>query len=167
MEEKNSVIIGKIEDAFGVDGKLKVKLFAPQKLWENLRTIYLKRKSGEFVPFEVEKVEVRGRKAYLKLKGIDTEEDALRLAGAHIFYPEEELPKLKSGEYYYYQLVGSKVVGKGGEEIGAVQYVHDGGLYPMLVLENDRIIPFTKNFVLKVDTENKTIVVDDEKLPQE
>jgi 16S rRNA processing protein RimM len=165
-EEKKFVIIGKIEDTFGVDGKLKVKPFSPQRVWENTNTIYLKRKTGEYVPFEVEKAEVRGRKVYLKLKGIDSEDDALRLSGAHIFLPEEELPKLKSGEYYYYQLVGSKVVGRNGEELGTVDYIHDGGMYPMLVLDNNQIIPFTKNFVVKVDPENKTIVVDEEKIPK-
>lgn len=161
------VIIGKIEDAFGVDGKLKVKLFAPQRLWESLEEIYLKKRGGDFVPFKVERSEIRGRKAYLKLEGVDSEEEALRLSGAHIFYPEEKLPKLKSGEYYYYQLVGSKVVGKNGKEFGTVQYVHDGGMYPILVLEDDKLIPFTKNFVVKVDTKNGTIVVDDEKIPEE
>jgi len=160
------VIVGKIEDAFGYDGKLKVKIFAPQRLFETAEKLYLKRKTGEFVPFEVESVEVRGKKAYLKLKGIDSEEDALKAVGAHLYYPENQLPELKSGEYYYYQLVGSKVVDAAGNELGTVQYVHDTGMYPMLVLENDLIIPFTKNFVLEVKPEEKTIVVDAEKLPR-
>ena len=163
--EKKFAIVGKIEDAFGYDGKLKVRIFAPQRLWEGLEKVYLKRKGGDYEPFEVESVEVRGKKAYIKLKGIDTEEDALKAVGAHIYYPEEELPKLKSGEYYYFQLVGSKVVDKEGKEIGKVQYIHDGGMYPMLVLENERIIPFTKNFVLEVKPEEGIIVVDTDKLP--
>ncbi len=165
MEEKNFVIVGKIEDAFGYDGKLKVKIFAPQRLFETAEKLYLKRKGGEYVPFEVESAEVRGKKAYLKLKGIESEEQALKAVGAHIYYPEEELPKLKSGEYYYYQLVGSKVVDKDGKELGTVQYIHDSGGYPILVLEEDRMIPFNKNFVLEVKPEEKLIVVDGEKLP--
>ena len=165
MNNQNFVIIGKIEDAFGYDGKLKVVLLAPHRLWEQLKKVYLKRKGGEYVPFEVERAEVRGKKAYLKLKGIDTEEDALKAVGAHIYYPEEELPKLKSGEYYYYQLVGAEVYDEEGNKLGSVQYIHDSGMYPLLVLENERLIPFTKNFVLKVEPENKKIVVDGKKLP--
>ena len=167
MEEKRDfAVIGKIEDAFGYDGKLKVKIFAPQRFWEGVDKVYLKRKGGDYVPFEVESVEVRGKKAYVKLKGIDTEEDALRAVGAHIYYPEGELPELKSGEYYYFQLIGSKVVDQNGRELGTVQYIHDGGMYSMLVLEGDKIIPFTKNFVLEVKPEEKLIVVDSEKLPE-
>ena len=166
MEEKDFAVIGKIEDVFGYGGKFKVKIFAPQKLWEGLKKVYLKRKGGNFEPFEIEELEVRGKKAYLKLKGIDTEEEALKAVGAHIYYPVAELPQLKSGEYYYFQLVGSKVVDKSGRELGTVQYIHDGGLYSMLVLENDRIIPFTKNFVVEVKPEEKLIVVDEEKLPE-
>jgi len=164
-EKKDFAVIGKIEDTFGYDGKLKVKIFAPQRLWESVEKVYLKRKGGDYVPFEVESVEVRGKKAYLKLKGIDTEEDALKAVGAHIYYPEGELPDLKNGEYYYFQLVGSKVVDQNGKELGTVQYIHDGGMYPMLVLDNETIIPFTKNFVLEVKPEEKLIVVDREKLP--
>jgi 16S rRNA processing protein RimM len=166
MESKNFVIIGKVEDLFGYGGTLKVKPFAPQRVWEGIEKIYLKRKGGDFVPFEVEKIEVRGKKVFLKLKGVEDEENALRMVGAHIFYPEDGLPKLKSGEYYYYQLVGAKVVGKSGKGLGTVQYIHTGGPYPMLVLEEERLIPFTKNFVEKVDLERKTIVVNDERLPE-
>ncbi|RTZ58528.1 MAG: 16S rRNA processing protein RimM [Gammaproteobacteria bacterium] len=165
MEQKEFVILGKIEDTFGYDGKLKIKIFAPQKLWEGLRKVFLKRKGGDYIPFEVQHLEVRGRKAYLKLKGIDSEEEALKTVGAHIYYPQEELPQLKAGEYYYFQLIGAKVVDKNGESLGKVQYIHDGGMYSMLVLDDERIIPFTKNFVLEVDTDKKLIVVDGEKLP--
>jgi len=165
MSEQNYVVIGKIEDLFGYDGKLKVHILAPHKLWETLNKVYLKKRGGNYLPFEVEKVEVRGKRAYLKLKGVDSEEEALKMVGAHIYYPESELPKLKSGEYYYYQLVGAKVVDKQDKPLGTVQYIHEGGIYPMLVLDNDKLIPFTKNFVLKVDTDAKKIVVDEEKLP--
>jgi 16S rRNA processing protein RimM len=166
METKNNfAIIGKIEEAFGYDGKLKVKILAPQRLWESLDKVFLKRKSGDYEPFEVESLEVRGKKAYLKLKGIDTEEDALKTVGAHIYYPQEALPKLKSGEYYYFQLIGAKVVDKNGKELGTVQYIHDGNMYSMLVLDNEKIIPFTKNFVIEVKPEAKIIVVDTDKIP--
>ncbi len=165
MDKQNFVIIGKIEDTFGYSGKLKVLLLAPHRVWEGLSRVYLKKKGGDYVPFDVEKVEVRGKKAYVKLKGIDSEEEALKTVGAHIYFPEGDLPKLKSGEYYYYQLLGCEVLDKHGNKLGTVQYIHDGGPYPMLVLEKDRLIPFTKNFVLKVNLEAKKIVVDEEKLP--
>jgi len=167
MERRDFAVIGKVEDLFGYSGKLKVKLFAPQKIWEDLKEVYLKRKGGDFEPFEIEELEVRGKRAYLKLKGINTEEEeALKTVGAHLYYPVNELPALKSGEYYYFQLVSSKVVDKSGRELGTVQYVHDNPLYSMLVLENDKIIPFTKNFVIEVKPEEKVIVVDSEKLPE-
>ena len=166
MEEKKEfAVIGKIEDAFGYDGKLKIKIFAPQKLWESLEKVYLKRKGGDYIPYNIEELDVRGKKAYLKLKGIETEEEALKAVGAHIYYPEEELPPLKGGEYYYFQLVGSKVVDQEGNDLGEVQYIHDGGLYSLLVLNDEKIIPFTKNFIIEVKPEEKLIVVDRSKLP--
>jgi len=164
--ENNYVVIGKIEDTFGTLGKLKIKIFAPQKLWESVKKIYLKRRGGNYEPFEVEGVEVRGRKAYLKLKGVDSEEEALKMVGAHIYYHEVELPELKSGEYYYYQLVGSEVFTDRGERLGTVQYIHETGGYPILVLENDIMIPFNRHFIKEVDTDNRRIVVDSEKLPK-
>jgi ribosomal 30S subunit maturation factor RimM len=38
-------------------------------------------------------------------------------------------------------------------------------MYPMLVLDSDQIIPFTKDFVLEVKPEEKLITVDGEKIP--
>jgi len=166
MENNNYVVIGKIEDTFGTLGKLKIKIFAPHKVWETTKKIFLKRKGGGYEPFEVENVEVRGRKAYLKLKGVNNEEEALKMVGAHIYYPEKELPELKSGEYYYYQLVGSEVYTDKGDNLGTVQYIHETGGYPILVLENDVMVPFNKHFIKEVDIENKKIVVDSEKLPK-
>ena len=165
MDKKEFVILGKVEDAFGNEGKLKVRIFAPQRLWEELNEVFLKKKGGDFLPFEVEHLEVRGKKAYLKLKGVDSADDALKMVGAHISYPQEKLPPLKPGEYYYFQLIGARVVDKEGNPLGEVQYIHDGVSYPMLVLNDERIIPFTKNFVLEVDTDKKLIVVDRQRLP--
>jgi 16S rRNA processing protein RimM len=160
MTSENFVIIGKIEEPINKEGVLKVKNFAPVSLWENLKRFYLKHKSGEYKPFEIEYTEFIGeKKLALKLKGIDTFEEALRLSSAHIFLPEKELPPLEEGEYYHFQLVGCEVYNEKNEYLGKVEYVQEGSFYPFLVLNNEVLIPFTEHFIVDVDLKAKKITV--------
>ncbi|RUM30408.1 MAG: 16S rRNA processing protein RimM [Aquifex sp.] len=160
------VVIGKILDTFGLEGELKVKPFSPPEVFENLERVYLKRKGGDYVPFEVEWIDFMDDKVILKFKGYDSIDEVEQFRGAKLFLPKEELPKLEEEEYYAYELVGMEVETDKGKKLGRVQRVQDMGPYDALVLDKGNLlIPFVSDIVLKVDKENKKIVVKEELLP--
>ncbi len=157
----NFVIIGKIVDTFGIKGYLKVNPFSDKEIFKKVRNIFLKKRGGDYVKFELEDVSDKGNFLTIKLKGYDSPEEALIFKGAHIYLPEEELPSLAEDEFYYYQLVDIEVKDEKGEVIGKVKAIHDMGVYNLIELSDGKtFIPFVSDIVKKVDVKNKEIIVD-------
>ena len=165
MEEKEYVIIGKISDTFGIEGELKVIPYMPLEFFEYIEKVYLKRKGGDYVPFEVEWVDFIRDKVILKFKGYNSIEQVEQFKGAKIFLPAEELPELSEEEYYAYELVGMEVETDKGKKLGKVERIRDIGPYDALELEGGNLlIPFVSDIVLKVDKENGKIIVKEERV---
>lgn len=154
------VVIGKVVDTFGIKGELKVYPYAPEDVFEGLKRVFLKRKGGDYVPFEVEKVR-RHREFYIiKLKGYDDIGSAEQFRKATLFLPEEELPERGEDEFYAYELVGMEVVTDRGKTLGKVKRIEDYGVYDVIVLEDERTcIPFVGEIVIRVDREGRRIEV--------
>ncbi len=154
------VAVGKISKPFGTEGKLKVIPLAPEEVLLKARRFFLKRKGGSFIPFEVEKVEKKGRLFLIKFRNLKDPESAKRFSGATLFLLREELPPLGKEEFYVYQIVGMKVLTDKGKYLGKVKRIESIGVYDMLILEKENImIPFVKEIVFEVDTETRTLKV--------
>ncbi len=154
------VIIARVIDTFGVKGELKVKLFAPAEVFDNLKRVYLKRVGGGYVPFKVEGLREHRGAFIIKLKGYDSLGEVEQFKGAHLFLPESELPPRGEDEFYVYELVGMEVWTDKGERLGRVKRVEDLGVYDMLILEDERtMIPFVGDIVLQVDRVERKIKV--------
>jgi len=158
---ENFVVVGKIVDTFGLNQDLKVEAYLPQKEWKNIRRVFFKKRGGDYIPFEVEKVKVHGKRwIILKLKDINSQEKAKKFVGAKVFLLSEELPKRKEGEYYFFELEGLEVRSDGGKYLGKVSGVVE--VKDSLYLEVDGgkvLIPFKKVFVLDVKPEEGYLVV--------
>ena len=160
------VAVGRVIDTFGVKGELKVLPYAPEEVFEGLRRVFLKRRGGDYVPFEVEGVR-RHREFYLvKLRGCDDVESAKRFKRATLFLPENELPEIGEDEFYAYELVGMEVYTDRGKRLGRVRRVEDYGVYDVLILDDDRTyIPFVGEIVLSVDRERRKVEVREDLIP--
>ncbi len=151
--------LGKIIDTFGLDGTLKVfssttngkerykkghKVFICGKEY----TVLSYRNSGniDFVRFE----EVTNPEAANALKG-------------QFIEIIKDRNDLKEGYYFYDDLRGCKIIDKEGKEYGIVKEVEE---FPAQITlrvkrENakDFFVPFLKQFIVKVDIENKEITI--------
>ncbi len=160
------VVIGKITDTFGLEGELKVYPYLPQEFWENLEKVYLKRKGGDYVPFELEWIDFMKNFVILKFKGYDSIDRVEQFKGAKIYLPRSELPTLSEDEFYAFELVGMDVVTDKGKELGKVEGIRDLGAYDALVLKNgELLIPFVSDIVINVDKEKGQILVREDLIP--
>ncbi len=164
------VVIGKVLDTFGLEGELKIMLYAPEDILDSIKKVYFKKRGGDYVPFEVEYFDVMERpkaKVYiLKLKDIDSIDLAEQFKGAKIFYPEEELPERGEDEFYAYELIDMDVYTDKGRYLGKVKRIEDYGVYDMIILEDEKIMfPFVNDIVLEVDREKRTIKVKEDLIP--
>lgn len=67
---------------------------------------------------------------------------------------------MPKGEYYWSDLEGLTVINKFGKKLGIVDHLIATGSNDVIVLENNTMIPYTKNVILEVDLEEKIIKVD-------
>ena len=88
----------------------------------------------------------------------------MALLGAEILIKRKQLPKPRTGEYYWADLVGLKVETAEGVGLGKVDHLIETGANDVLVVKDgdtERLIPFLQQHtVLKIDLEIGTITVD-------
>ncbi|AHX11082.1 16S rRNA processing protein RimM [Neorickettsia helminthoeca str. Oregon] len=99
----------------------------------------------------------------LSLLGVDSASEAESLVGCDVFVAEALLPPLPEDEYYYKDLIGMAVCSK-GEHVGSVLMLYDFGAAAQVLEITSRsgkkiMIPFTKEFIVKVDLCAKMIEV--------
>lgn len=93
---------------------------------------------------------------------IDNVDDANKLRGYDVLVNVDTLPKLGKDIYYFYQLIGMKVIDQNNNELGVVKAIEDNTAHNILRIktnDKDVLVPFVKAFILNVDVENKVIKI--------
>jgi 16S rRNA processing protein RimM len=165
MADVDPVEVGRFGKAFGVLGWIKVISFTiPEDnilkfkpwlikkngLWKEIYFVDSKRHAGSIV---------------VKLSGCDSPEKASEFTNIKIAVKREQLPELEDNERYWHDLVGLKVINKAGDELGVVQNLIETGSNDVLVVMGEKriLIPYTSEVVVRVDLQDKLIMVDWEK----
>ncbi|MBA1203717.1 ribosome maturation factor RimM [Pseudomonas capeferrum] len=155
------IVVGKIFSVHGVRGEVKVYSFTdPIENLLDYRNWTLRR---EGVVKQVELVSGRSNKKDLvaKLKGLDDRDEARLLSGYEICISRSLLPDLTEDEYYWYQLVGLKVINQDEQLFGTVDHLLETGANDVMVVkpctgsldDRERLLPYTAQCVLAVDLE--------------
>ncbi|MCL2567780.1 MAG: ribosome maturation factor RimM [Alphaproteobacteria bacterium] len=156
---KDKVLLAQIVATKGLIGELKLKSFTenPLSLLEfeifTDTNLSLKILSGY----------VQGNLVIVKIKGIDTIEQAKNLVGLQLFTNRENLPKEAEEEFYYVDLIGLSVLDSHGEKIGKVAAVNNYGAGDFLEIKKldgtIETIMFTKENVPTVAIEEGYIAI--------
>lgn len=157
------MIVGRVADAFGVRGHIKVRSFTDQS--ENLLEFQrweLSRNSGDSQLYSVFSSQTHGKFITAKLDGVDTRDQALELKGSDIQIPIGDFPKLPEGDYYHFQLLGLKAIDIDGTVYGQVDSVMQTGANDVLVVEGEHscLIPYIPDVIKAVDIETGVIRVE-------
>ena len=155
------IVVGKIFSVHGVRGEVKVYSFTdPIENLLEYRNWTLRR---EGVEKQVELVSGRSNKKELvaKLKGLDDRDEARLLSGYEICISRSLLPDLTEDEYYWYQLVGLKVINQDEQLFGTVDHLLETGANDVMVVkpctgsldDSERLLPYTAQCVLAIDLE--------------
>ena len=158
------VKLGTIIGSFSLDGTFKVISttdFAKER-YKPGNTIYLFNKDKEYMELTVVSFRMNGKLDFVRVKEITTKEEAESYKGCDLLINKEDatLPK---GYYHFSDLEGCEVFLEDSTSIGKVIKVEE---YPaqntLRVRTNDKkeiLIPFVNAFIIKVDINNKKIIV--------
>ena len=155
--------MGRISGLFGVRGWVKVYSYTePREAVLNYDRWLLDRKDG-WQEANVAEGQRHGKTIIARLDGYVDRDQAADLIGVNIGVPRDELPDTGSGQYYWSDLEGLKVVHRDGSELGMVSYLLETGAHDVMVVAGDkeRLIPFVMDkVVLGVDLDKGEIEVD-------
>ena len=155
--------IGQIVNTSGLKGILKIKPFTDDiKKFSNLKTIYIKTKSG-LTEFKIEQVRYVKNMVMLKLAGIDTVEEAEKYRNLYIKVLRDQEEELEEGSYYVVDILGCKVNTDANQELGKIVDVFQTGSNDVYVVKDEQgkqiLLPAIKHVIKNVDIKNKIITV--------
>lgn len=155
--------IGQIVNTSGLKGILKIKPFTDDiKKFSNLKTIYIKTKSG-LTEFKIEQVRYVKNMVMLKLAGIDTIEEAEKYRNLYIKILRDQEEELEEGSYYVVDILGCKVNTDANQELGKIVDVFQTGSNDVYVVKDEQgkqiLLPAIKEVIKNVDVKNKIITV--------
>jgi 16S rRNA processing protein RimM len=148
---------------FGVKGFVRAKpLSGELEHFQRLEKVELRRLNSEKT-FYIEETRIIGNALAIKFRGIETPEEARALSGAELLAGRDSAAPLGRDEYYVEDLRGLPVHSPGGERLGEIRDVLEGGngqLIEMLLPDGaTRLVPFRNEFFGEVDPEKRRVVL--------
>ncbi len=160
MEE--FLIVGKVSNTHGVKGELKIiPLTDDPNRYKDLKWAFLDKKTG-LEKCEIENVRFFKDVVIVKIKGIDTMNDAEVLKGIYIKVDRANAVKLSEDQFFICDLIGCKVFDENENLLGELVEVLQTGSNDVYVVKGDKgeiLIPALKSVVNEISIENKSIRV--------
>ena len=151
-ERASNILVGKIVAPQGIRGEFRVQSFAEKpEDFKSFRVVCNKCDSEQFHFVRVLKQNV----IIAKIDGVNDRNAAETLRGTELFVLRDDLPKLKTDEYYQSDLIGFDVI-REGKKIGVVDGFQNFGAGDIIEMDNGEMVSFVG---AKVDSCNKTITV--------
>ena len=154
--------VGQIVNSYGIKGFLKVVPFVDHNdQFKELKTLYIQEKKN-FRELTIEEVKFSKNLVLLKIKGIETIEEALKLKNLYLYARREDI-QLEDGAYFIVDLIGLEVYTESGEHLGILREVLQPGANDVYVVENEKkeqiLLPVIPDVVKKIDLQSKKIIV--------
>ena len=162
--------IGIIRKPHGVRGFFRVQSSSGEfSHFASLRELSLRGPAGKEKTFAIEECKISEQGIIMKVRGIDSPEEAALYNGWEIRAGREDACPLRAGEYYIAELCGCLVV-CGGKTVGTVKSVIETGAHDMLEVVDAAgktyMIPFAEAHVGEVDIAGRSIELKSEWLLQ-
>ena len=179
---EDAVEVGRIVDAWGLLGWIKVQPFAsdPQALFASRRWFIRPPESQRPLPsatayppmLRIRQAKEHGDVVVAQAEEVADRNAAEALRGARVFIGRSSFPTPGEGEFYWVDLIGLEVVNRQGDVLGTVIGLLDTGPHSVLRValhdpalastpeESERLIPFVSAYVDEVSLERRRITVD-------
>lgn len=164
----NKISVGKIVNSHGVKGEVKILPFTNLKsLIRELDHVILFNPSNKSFFFsKVLKVKDLNRFYVLALQGVTNIDEAKKMMGYEIYTDVKNLPYLEEDEYYWFEILESKVYYEDGEYIGQVQEIIETGANDVISVVKEEpngetketLIPMTDYYIVDLKKDEKTII---------
>ena len=155
--------IGQIVNTFGIKGMVKIKPFTDDiNRFDDLEKIYIEKNNNK-KEYEIEEVKYHKGMVLMKLKGVNTPEEAELLRNYYLKVKREDEPELEEGTYYIVDLIGLDVYSDDGKLLGKLDDIFNTGSNDIYVVKDELgkqiLLPAISDFVKDINLEEKKIIV--------
>ena len=153
----NYICIGKIVNTHALKGEVRIisNFEYKQRVFKKGFNLYIGQNKNKEV---IETYRVHKQFDMVKFIGIDYINDVLKYKGCNVYINMDDL-ELNEDEILEGELINMKVYSK-DKELGIItEYRNDNG--NKMIRVNDKFIPYNKDFIEKIDKQNKVIYMHD------
>lgn len=155
--------VGQIVNVHGFKGEVKVyPLSNDIERFKQLKQVYVE-KGEELNSYEVQSIKYLKNTVVLKLKGVDTEEQANSLRNCYVKVERQKAVKLPKDNFFICDLIECEVHDINGVLLGTIIDVMQTGSNDVFVVKKGNkeiLIPALKSIVKEVNIEDRKIKVE-------
>lgn len=158
--------IGKIVNTHGIRGELKVLLqtdFPEVRFAPNSRLLIVHPESGEQLVVTVQSARPYKQMYIVKLDEFSNINEVEKFKGRDLKVSKAESVELPDNEYYFHEIIGCRVVGDEGEDLGEIVEILRPGANDVWVAKlpsgKQLLLPVIDDVVLDVNVPEKLVKV--------
>lgn len=167
MTKENYFKVGTIVNTHGIRGEVKILAitdFADERFKKGAE-LQVETKDG-FVPFKVKSSRLHKNMWLVLFEGVNNINDIekYKTHDVYVYVYGDARETLGDDEYYYDEIIDSRVFDLDGNDIGVVSEIMTTGANDVWVVQRpgqkDALIPMIDDVVKNVDVDNKRITID-------
>jgi 16S rRNA processing protein RimM len=168
MQIENCFYLGKIAKKFSFKGEILIFLDTDEpELYDNMESVFVNFDKN-LIPFFIESSSLHKNDLLrVKFEDVNSETEADKLINKEIYLPLTSLPKLKGNKFYYHEVIGFEIEDQRLGIFGIIQSINDSSAQPLFEvinsengLETEILVPMIDAFLVKIDRENRKVVMD-------
>ncbi|UPT71715.1 MAG: ribosome maturation factor RimM [Flavobacterium sp. JAD_PAG50586_2] len=164
MRKEDCFYLGKIAKKFSFKGEVLLYLDTDEpELYEDMESVFVEFNKN-LVPFFIENSSLH-KNDFLRVQfeDVDSEEEADTLLGCDVYLPLSMLPKLEGNQFYFHEVIGFEIEDIRVGVFGKIVSINDTTAQPLFEVVNGEVeilIPMIDQFLVKIDRENKKVIMD-------
>jgi len=164
MRKEDCFYLGKIAKKFSFKGEVLIYLDTDEpELYENMESVFVEF-NNNLIPFFIENSSIH-KNDFLRVRFEDVKDEAEadRMLGNAVYLPLKMLPKLSGNKFYFHEVIGFEIEDKRLGVFGKIVAVNDSTAQPLFEVLNGEVeilVPMIDHFLVKIDRDNKKVVMD-------
>jgi 16S rRNA processing protein RimM len=161
---ENLIVVGRVSRPHGVKGEVRIECFNPEdpSFFFRYQKIFIQGEKGSPQLYRPLAVRPHKHGIVAQLEGIQNKDEAERLKGKLVLIDPAELPTLNENEYYWYEILGMRVVTELGGEVGKITDIVQTRSNDVYVVSKGRkeiLIPAIKEVIIAIEKGSRTMII--------